>query len=55
LTVLEALPIRMGWGQIFCLPNKVRQHVVAALQHLELYTDKVKDMGGSTEALFIGK
>ena len=39
----------MGWGQIFCLPDEVRQHVVAALQHIELYTDKIKDVGASTE------
>ena len=50
LTVLEALPARMGWGQIFCLPDEMRQHVVAALQHLELYADRVKDVGGSTES-----
>jgi len=32
LTILEALPRRMSWGQIFCLPDEMRQHVVAALQ-----------------------
>jgi len=47
LTVLEALPARMGWEQIFCLLDEMRQHVVAALEHLELYTDKIKDVGGS--------
>jgi len=26
------------------------QHVIVALQHLELYADKVKDMGGSTKS-----
>ena len=30
LTVLEALPSRMGWGRIFCFPDKMCQHVVAA-------------------------
>jgi len=50
LTVLEALPACMGWGQVFCLPDKVHHHVVAALRCLKLYGDKVKDVGGSTES-----
>ena len=31
LTLLEALPSRMGWGKIFCLPNEMREHIVATL------------------------
>jgi len=49
LTILEALPARMGWGQIFCLLDEMRQHIVAALQHPELYADKIKGVGASTE------
>jgi len=44
LTALDALPARMGWGQIFCLSNQMRQHVVATLQHPKLYADKAKDV-----------
>jgi len=29
----------------------MRQHVVAALQHPELYADKIKDVGASTKGL----
>ena len=49
LTILKALPSHMGWGQIFCLPHEMRQHVIAALQHPEIYADKIKDVGASTE------
>ena len=48
LTVLEALPARMDWRQIFCLPDEMRQLLVAALQRPILYADKVKNVGGST-------
>ena len=34
------------------MPDGMRQHVVVALQHLELYANKVKDLGGSTESPF---
>jgi len=51
LTVLEALPPRMGWGQIFYLPDEMCQHVVVALQYPELYADKIKDVGASTKGL----
>jgi len=51
LTVFEALPSRMGWGQIFCLPDEMHQHAVAALQHQELYADKIKEVGALTEGL----
>jgi len=40
LTVLEALLTYMDWTQMFNLPEKVHQRVVA-LQHLKLYADKV--------------
>ena len=39
-----------GLGKIFCLPDEVCQHVVTALRCPELYADKVKDVGGSTES-----
>ena len=45
VTVLKVLPFHMGWGQIFCLPHEMHQHVVAPLQHPELYADKIKDVG----------
>jgi len=51
LTILEALPTHMDWKQIFCLPNEMHQHVVSTLQHPELYTNKVKYVGGLTESL----
>jgi len=49
LTILEVLPARMGWGQIFYLLDQMCQHVVAILQQPEFYADKIKDVGGSTE------
>jgi len=42
VAALEAMPICLNWGQIFSLPNKTRQHVVIALQHPEIYAEKVK-------------
>ena len=47
LTIPEALPACMGWRQILNLLEEVRQQIVVALQHLELYADKVKDAGPS--------
>ena len=48
LTVIEALPARMGWRQIFCLPEEMQQCVsTTTLHHLELYAYKVKDVGES--------
>ena len=46
LTIPEALPACMYWRQILNLSEKVHQQVVA-LQHPELYADKVKDAGPS--------
>ena len=37
----------MDWRQILNLPEEVRQHIVVALQHPDLYADKVKDTGPS--------
>ena len=47
--ILEALPSRMGWKQIFHLPKEMCQQVALALQHPELYVDKVKDAGDPAE------
>jgi len=33
LTVLEALPTRMECRQIFCLPDKMCQYVIATIQY----------------------
>jgi len=49
LTSLEALPICDDWRQIFNLPKEIRQQIVAALQHLKLYVDKVKSAGQPTK------
>ena len=43
LTIPEALPACMDWRQILNLQEEVSQHIVVALQHPELYADKVKD------------
>jgi len=42
LAVLEVLPKRMSWKQIFHLPEEMREQVVIALHHAKLYADKVK-------------
>jgi len=42
LSALEAIPIHLNWGQIFSFSNQTRQHMVATLQHPEIYVDKVK-------------
>jgi len=47
LTMLEALSTCINWRQILTLLEEVRQHVYVALQHPELYADKVKDAGPS--------
>ena len=46
LTISEAFSACMAWRQILNL-LEVRQHIVVALQHPELYADKVKDVGPS--------
>jgi len=51
LIVLEALPARMGWRQIFRLPEEMRQCVATALHHPELYADKVRNIGESSKGL----
>jgi len=47
LTIPKALPACMDWRKILNLSEKVRHQVVVALQHPELYADKVKDAGPS--------
>ena len=49
LAVLEALPIRVNLEKIFRLPNDTSQHLVIALQHSKLYTNKVKDVDELSE------
>ena len=51
LIVLEALPTRMGWRQIFRQSEEMHQCVATALHHPELYTNKVKNIGESSEGL----
>jgi len=41
----------MGWRQIFCLPEEMHQCVATALHHLELYADKVGNIGESSKGL----
>jgi len=45
LTIPEAFLACMDWRQILNLSEEVHQHIVVALQHLELYADEVKDVG----------
>ncbi|XP_057251982.1 uncharacterized protein LOC130591977 [Beta vulgaris subsp. vulgaris] len=40
----------MGWRQIFHLPREMCRQVALALQHPELYLDKVKDAGEPIES-----
>jgi len=47
LTIPEALPACMNCRQILNLSEEVRQQVVVAMQHPELYAEKVKDAGPS--------
>ena len=42
MPTLEVMPICLNWGQIFSLPNMTRQHMVIALQHPEIYAERVK-------------
>ena len=42
--ILEAMPMRLNWEHIFSLPNATLQHMVDALQHPEIYADKVKSV-----------
>jgi len=49
LTITEALLACMDWRQILNLSEEVHQHIVVALQHPELYANKVKDAGPSTK------
>ena len=41
LVALEAIPMHLDWGQIFSLPNEMRQHMVTALKHPKRVADKV--------------
>ena len=36
------MPICLNWWQIFSFPNEMCQHMVIALQHPEIYAEKVK-------------
>ena len=47
LTILQALLASTDWRQIFNFPEEICQHVVVAMQHPELYAEKVKDAGPS--------
>jgi len=51
LATLEAMPIRLNWGQIFSFPNKTRQHMIAALKNSEIYADKDKGAEEMSEGL----
>ena len=51
MIVLEALLTRMGWRQIFRLPEKMRQCVATALHHPKLYVDKVENIGEPSNGL----
>jgi len=42
VAALEAMPIQLNWGHIFSLPNKTCQHMVVALQHPEIFANRVK-------------
>ena len=44
LAILEALPERMSWKEIFQLPEEMREQVVAAMRHAKSYADKVKEV-----------
>ena len=44
LIILEALEPCTNWRQLFNLLEVIHQHIVVAFQHLELHTDKVKDI-----------
>jgi len=41
LDALEAMLVRLNWGQIFSLLEKRHSHIIAALKHIELFADKV--------------
>jgi len=43
LIVLEALPERMSWKEIFQLPHEIREQVATAIRHAKSYADKVKE------------
>ena len=43
LTVLEALPERMSWKEIFQLSHEISDQVAAAVHHVKSYADKVKE------------
>jgi len=47
---LEAMLICLNWGHIISLPSETRQHMAIALQHPEVYAEKVK---GAAEMLDI--
>jgi len=42
MAALEAMPMCLNWRQIFSLSNEMCQHMVIALQQLEIYAEKVK-------------
>jgi len=39
---LEAMPKGLNWGRLFSFPSETHQHMVIALQHLEIQAGKVK-------------
>ena len=41
LATLEAIPVRLNWGQIFSPPNEMHQHMVTALKHPVFFSNKV--------------
>ena len=49
LAVLEVLPKRMSWKQIFHLPEEMCEQVAVALHHAKLYADKVKAIKEPTQ------
>ena len=40
-SALEAMHVLLNWEHIFSLPNETSQHMVAALQHPEIYVERV--------------
>jgi len=43
--------INVNWENIFNLPNETRQHMVVALQHPEIYANRVKAVVEVSETL----
>ena len=49
LATLQAILIRLNWGQMFSLFDEIHRHMVIALQNPEIYTDKVKGVEEMSE------